>query len=75
MKSIGTMCASATNGRDITKSIKVPNGDTVKVSYSPKDHRVSACVVDINGGTKSVKSEDMPKQLRETHDPMTFSAF
>jgi hypothetical protein len=58
---------------DVTKRLTAIDGSKVEVTYSAKDHRASAYVLDISGDRRvAVKPEDMPRALREIRDPMVF---
>ncbi len=63
------------NNHLITKQLTSTNGQEVELTYSEKDRKTAACVIDIKGDRVAIKAEDMPKELREIHDPITFNAF
>ncbi len=63
------------NFQNSSKKLTAVNGDKVEISYSEKDHRISACIIDIKGDKKAVKSENMPREFRGICDRVTLSAF
>ena len=60
----------------ITKSLMATDGTRVEITYSEKDKKTSAYILDIDKKERiEIKLEDMPRDLREIKDPEVFNAF
>ena len=60
----------------ITKSLMATDGTRVEITYSEKDKKTSAYILDIDGKERiEIKPEYMPRDLREIRDSSVFNAF
>lgn len=70
-----TPVTQAGDGDSLTKTLTTTTGQKVEITYSERDKRAAAYVLDINNERVAVKPENMPSNLREIHDPIIFNAF